>query len=179
MGPRDPERPDQGRKLTAVRPPLYDKFFVQPVTAVVTSPNLSAHKPAGNCAPRYNHRPQMPGSCPCGALVQPDYPDVNGCEADRCHRDLLGSICAQLIIGYATAQAGSDSIYIDRAFCDFRLSPPSHTKPEIALAPLRTMSALGPDCVKTRMLRFAGAGGSEVEPMLGSLLLVRRRRECS
>jgi hypothetical protein len=32
-----------GRSLPA-------KFFVKPPAAVVTSPNLSAHKPAGNCA---------------------------------------------------------------------------------------------------------------------------------
>src|ERR1700730_249744 len=38
------------------RRPLNDKFFVQPVTAVVTSPNLSSHKPAGNCASRDDDR---------------------------------------------------------------------------------------------------------------------------
>jgi hypothetical protein len=30
--------------------PLRDDFFVQPATAVIASPNLSAYKPAGNCA---------------------------------------------------------------------------------------------------------------------------------
>jgi len=35
---------------------LRDEFFVQPVTAVVAPPNLSAHKPAGNCAPRDDDR---------------------------------------------------------------------------------------------------------------------------
>jgi hypothetical protein len=38
------------------RRPLSDKLFVQPVTAVVASPNLSTHKPAGNCASRDDDR---------------------------------------------------------------------------------------------------------------------------
>ena len=38
------------------RQPLRDKFFVQPMTAVVAPPNLSAHKPAGNCASRDDDR---------------------------------------------------------------------------------------------------------------------------
>jgi len=37
--------------------PLRDKFFVQPMTAVVASPNLSTHKPAGNCASGDDDRP--------------------------------------------------------------------------------------------------------------------------
>jgi hypothetical protein len=37
--------------------PLRDTFFVQPMTAVVASPNLSAHKPAGNCASGDDDRP--------------------------------------------------------------------------------------------------------------------------
>jgi len=35
---------------------LRAKFLVQPVTAVVASPNLSTHKPAGNCASRNDDR---------------------------------------------------------------------------------------------------------------------------
>jgi hypothetical protein len=62
--------------------PLRDKFFVQPVTAVVASPNLSAHKPAGNCASGDDDRPEMPGPCRCGALAQ------SKGEADGCHRGL-------------------------------------------------------------------------------------------
>jgi hypothetical protein len=36
--------------------PLRDEFLVQPVSAVVTPPNLSAHKPAGNCSSRNDDR---------------------------------------------------------------------------------------------------------------------------
>jgi hypothetical protein len=35
---------------------LRGKFLVQPVTAVVAPPNLSTHKPAGNCASRNDDR---------------------------------------------------------------------------------------------------------------------------
>ena len=37
--------------------PLCDKFFVQPATAVVAPPNLSAHQPAGNAASRHDDPP--------------------------------------------------------------------------------------------------------------------------
>jgi hypothetical protein len=36
---------------------LRDKFFVHPMTAVVASPNLSTHQPAGNGAPGNDDRP--------------------------------------------------------------------------------------------------------------------------
>jgi len=36
--------------------PLRDEFLVQPVSAIVTPPNLSAHKPAGNCSSRNDDR---------------------------------------------------------------------------------------------------------------------------
>jgi hypothetical protein len=45
-------RPRQSRDAD----PLNDKLFVQPVTAIVAPPNLSVHKPAGNCAPRDDDR---------------------------------------------------------------------------------------------------------------------------
>src|SRR5712672_4258703 len=47
----------RNRRLRA----LCDKFFVQPATAVVAPPNLSAHQPAGNAASRNDDPPQMPG----------------------------------------------------------------------------------------------------------------------
>jgi hypothetical protein len=47
----------EGERLLIVVPPLGPKFFVKPPTAIVTSPNLSAHKPAGNCAPGDNDGP--------------------------------------------------------------------------------------------------------------------------
>ena len=50
--------------------PLRDKFFVQSMTAVVAPPNLSAHKPASNCASGDDDRPYMPSPCRCGALAQ-------------------------------------------------------------------------------------------------------------
>lgn len=37
---------------------------VQPMPTVVTPPNLSAHKPAGDRASRYKDPPQMPSRCP-------------------------------------------------------------------------------------------------------------------
>src|ERR1700733_8817231 len=36
--------------------PLCDKFLVQPASAVVAPPNLSAHKPTGNCSSRNDDR---------------------------------------------------------------------------------------------------------------------------
>jgi hypothetical protein len=63
--------------------PLRDKFLVHPMTAVVASPNLSAHQPAGNGASGNDDRPQMPSPCPCGALAQ------SKGEANGCHRFLL------------------------------------------------------------------------------------------
>ena len=53
----------------------------------MSPPNLSVHKPTGNCASRYNDCPLMPSRCPCRVLVQFDL-DVDGCEARGCHRDL-------------------------------------------------------------------------------------------
>jgi hypothetical protein len=77
--------------VRATRPTLgrchVDKFLVQPATPVMSSPNLSVHKPAGNCASRYNDGPLMPSRCPCRVLVQFKYLDVDGCEARGCHRD--------------------------------------------------------------------------------------------
>ena len=67
---------------------LLDKFFVQPATPVMSPPNLSVHKPTGNCASRYNDCPLMPCRCPRRVLVQFEYLDVDGCEARGCHRDL-------------------------------------------------------------------------------------------
>ena len=43
----------RNRRLRA----LCDKFFVQPATAVVAPPNLSAHQPAGNAASRHDDPP--------------------------------------------------------------------------------------------------------------------------
>jgi len=67
---------------------LLDKFFVQPATPVMSPPNLSVHKPTGNCASRYNDCPLMPSRCTCRVLVQFEYFDVDGCEAGGCHRGL-------------------------------------------------------------------------------------------
>ena len=53
----------RARSMKLGRCPL-DKFFVQPMTTVVTPPNLSAHKPTRNCASRYDNPVQMPGRCP-------------------------------------------------------------------------------------------------------------------
>jgi hypothetical protein len=63
-----------------------DEFFVQPMTTVVTTPNPPPHQPTRNCASRYNDRPEMPSRCPCRAPIQSECPDVDGCEADGCHR---------------------------------------------------------------------------------------------
>lgn len=87
---RFPSRPGATRHLG--RCCLVEKFLVQPATPVMSPPNLSVHKPTGNCASRHNDCPLMPSRCPCRALVQFKYLDVEGCEADGCHRDLLGSI---------------------------------------------------------------------------------------
>src|SRR5258707_7611011 len=65
------------------RQPLRAKFFVQPMTAVVAPPYLSAHKPTGNCASGDDDRPHMPSSCHCGWL------DQSKSDADRYHRSLL------------------------------------------------------------------------------------------
>jgi hypothetical protein len=51
------------RLMTLGRCPV-DEFFVQPMTTIVTPPNLSAHKPTGDCASRYDDTAQMPGRCP-------------------------------------------------------------------------------------------------------------------
>jgi hypothetical protein len=69
-----------------------DKFFVQPMTTVVTPPNLPPHQPTRNCASRYNDPPEMPIRCPRRALVQSEHPGVDRNEADGCHCDPLGSI---------------------------------------------------------------------------------------
>ena len=50
--------------------PLRDIFFVQPMAAVVAPPNLSAHKPARNCASGDDDRPYMPSPCRRGAFAQ-------------------------------------------------------------------------------------------------------------
>jgi hypothetical protein len=69
------------RLITEFATPLTE-FFVQPVTAAAAPPNLPAHKPAGNCAPRDDDRAQMPGRCLRGALAQ------SKGEADDYHRGL-------------------------------------------------------------------------------------------
>jgi hypothetical protein len=74
-------RPSHAPAGCSRRQPLSDEFFVSPGTAVVAPPNLSAHKPAGNCAPRDDDRAQMPSRCLLGALAQ------SKGEADRYHRD--------------------------------------------------------------------------------------------
>src|SRR6516164_2179552 len=61
----DGERPSS---RTLAHCPIY-KFLVQPVPTVVTPPNLSAHKPAGDRASRYKDPPQMPSRC-CRACRQ-------------------------------------------------------------------------------------------------------------
>jgi hypothetical protein len=66
-----------------------DKFFVQPMTTVVTPPNLPPHQPTRNCASRYNDAPEMPIRCPRRALVQSEHADVVRYEADGYHRDPL------------------------------------------------------------------------------------------
>ena len=86
----DGERPSS---RTLAHRPIY-KFLVQPVPTVVTPPNLSAHKPAGDRASRYKDRPQMPSRCPCLEPVQSQYPAVDGYEANGSHRAPLGSIAA-------------------------------------------------------------------------------------
>ena len=65
--------------------PLCDKFFVQPATAVVAPPNLSAHQPAGNAASRHDDPPKMPGGWFGIAPLQSKLADVDGCKSDRCH----------------------------------------------------------------------------------------------
>ena len=82
------------KALNAGRPkPLVcccvDKFFVQPMTTVVTPPNLPPHQPTRNCASWYNDAPEMPIRCPRRALVQSEHPDVVRYEADGYHRDPL------------------------------------------------------------------------------------------
>jgi hypothetical protein len=66
-----------------------DNFLVQPVTTVVTPPNLPPHQPTRNCASRYNDPPEMPIRCPRRALVQSEHLDVVRYEADGYHRDPL------------------------------------------------------------------------------------------
>jgi hypothetical protein len=84
------ERPSS---RTLAHSPIY-KCLIQPMPTVVTPPNLSAHKPAGDRASRYKDRPQMPSRCPCLEPIQSQYPAVDRCEADGSHRDPLGSIAA-------------------------------------------------------------------------------------
>ena len=72
---------------------LCDKFFVQPATAVVAPPNLSAHQPAGYAASRHDDPPQMPGGWFGSAPLQSKLADVDGRKSDRCHADPLGSSC--------------------------------------------------------------------------------------
>jgi hypothetical protein len=79
------------------RRPLRDEFFVQPVTAVVAPPNLSAQKPAGNCAPRDDDCAQMPGRCRCGTLAQ------SNVEVDGYHRGLCFSRLAFMYGPYRTS----------------------------------------------------------------------------
>ena len=81
------ERPSS---RTLAHRPIY-KCLIQPMPTVVTLPNLSAHKPAGDRASRYKDRPQMPSRCPCLEPIQSQYPAVDRCEADGSHRDPLGS----------------------------------------------------------------------------------------
>ena len=71
---------------------LCDKFFVQPATAVVAPPNLSAHQPAGYAASRHDDPPQMPGGWFGRAPLQSKLADVDSCT-DRCHATPLGSSC--------------------------------------------------------------------------------------
>jgi hypothetical protein len=73
--------------------PLCDKLFIQPATAVVAPPNLSAHQPAGNAASRHDDPPQMPGGWFGRAPLQSKRADVDGCQSDRCHAVPLGSSC--------------------------------------------------------------------------------------
>ena len=47
----------EAQRILIVGRPSGAKFLVEPPTAVVTSPNLSAHKPAGNCASGDNDGP--------------------------------------------------------------------------------------------------------------------------
>ena len=82
-------RPSSGGGRHRRLRPLCDKFFVQPATAVVAPPNLSAHQPAGNAASRHDDPPQMPGGW-FGPL-QSKLADVDSC--DRCHAAPLGSSC--------------------------------------------------------------------------------------
>gem|GEM_PF-4992130 len=72
---------------------LCDEFFVQPATAVVAPPNLSAHQPAGYAASRHDDPPQMPGGWFGSAPLQSKLADVDGCKSDCCHADPLGSSC--------------------------------------------------------------------------------------
>ena len=82
----------KGGGILAQRP-MY-KFLVQPMPTVVTTPNLSAHKPAGDRASRYKDPRQMPSRRPRLEPVQSQYPAVDHCEAEGSHRDSLGSIAA-------------------------------------------------------------------------------------
>ncbi len=72
---------------------LCDKFFVQPATAVVAPPDLSAHQPAGYAASRHDDPLKMPGGWFGRAPLQSELADVDGCKTDRCHADPLGSSC--------------------------------------------------------------------------------------
>jgi len=65
--------------------PLCDKLFVQPATAVVSPPNLSAHQPAGDAASRHDDPPKMPGGWFGRTPLQSQFADVDGCESNRCH----------------------------------------------------------------------------------------------
>jgi hypothetical protein len=74
----------KGGGILAQRP-MY-KFLVQPMPTVVTPPNLSAHKPAGDRASRHKDPRQMPSRRPRLEPVQSQYPAVDHCEANGSHR---------------------------------------------------------------------------------------------
>jgi hypothetical protein len=69
----------RSRVVVIVDGALCDKFLVQPATAVVSSPNLSAHQPAGDAASRHDDPPQMPGGWFGRTLLQSKRADVDGC----------------------------------------------------------------------------------------------------
>ena len=88
--PSDARSIEPGPEGVNARLASVDKFFVQPTTTVVAPPNLSVHKPTGNCASRYHSSPQMPCRRPRRAPAQSEYADCR--EAHGSHRDPLGSI---------------------------------------------------------------------------------------
>jgi hypothetical protein len=96
--------------------PLCDKLFVQPATAVVSPPNLSAHQPACDAASRHNDPPKMPGGWFGRTPLQSQFADVDSC--DRCHAHPLGSSCPLPALPTAGISAPLICFHDRRPCCD-------------------------------------------------------------